>query len=198
MRLPRRVGLVGGIASGKSMAASWFEARGWTLVDADREAHALYAPGTLLRDRLVGEFGPRIASDDGSIDRAALGSIVFGDPARLARLESLVHPALRERVAERISIAESRDERMVLEMALMSRWPEMAARLDVVLGVSAPMEVRLERLCRRNSLDPAEARRRIERQPPQADLLACAAVTLSNEGTREDFLQKLEVTAGWW
>lgn len=182
---PRRIGLVGAIASGKSLAARWFADRGWTVLDADKEAHALYAPGTGMCEVVVAEFGDAVRAADGGIDRARLGGIVFSDPARLNALEAIVHPALRDRLIRRIEDAAARDENIVLEMALLARWPEMVRRLDLVLGISAPVPLRLSRLRERNRLSEAEARLRLERQEPEEVLLSCATDVIVNDGTPE-------------
>lgn len=188
---PRRIGLVGAIASGKSLAARWFADRGWTVLDADKEAHALYAAGTAMCDAVVAEFGASVRAADGGIDRARLGGIVFSDPARLKALEAIVHPALRDHLIRRLEDAEIRDERIVLEMALLARWPEMVRRLDLVLGISAPPSLRVSRLRERNGLSEAEARLRLDRQEPEDALLSCATCVLVNDGTPENLVAAL-------
>lgn len=192
----RRIGLVGGIASGKSLAATWFSARGWTVVDADRVAHGLYAPGTALAEAIVEVFGPVVRAKDGGIDRQALGAIVFGDPARLERLEALVHPVLREFLMERMEQAEASGESLVLEMALLSRWPAMAKRLDEVVGISAPDETRLARLVARNGLSLEAARARMARQGSEEGLLSCATLVVRNDATWEELERRLEERFG--
>lgn len=196
MTAPRRIGLVGAIASGKSLAARWFAGRGWTVLDADREAHALYAAGTRMCEAVVAEFGEIVRSADGGIDRARLGAIVFSDPARLKALEAIVHPALRDHLVRRIDEGEGGDERIVLEMALLARWPEMARRLDMVLGISAPDALRLSRLRERNGLSEAEARLRLERQESEDALLSCATHVIVNVGTEADLATALEECFG--
>lgn len=191
-----RIGLVGGIASGKSRAAAWFARQGWTVVDADRVAHDLYAPGTALAREIVHAFGDSVRASDGGVDRKVLGGFVFADPARMRRLEALVHPALRESLRVRMDRAEETGESLVLEMALLSRWPEMVGRLNEVVGISAPQEVRLERLVARNGLSREAARERMARQGDEAGLLACATVLVRNDGTMEDLEDRLSERFG--
>jgi len=188
----RSVGLVGGIASGKSLASRWFAARGWTVLDADRVAHGLYAPGTGLNDRIVEVFGGAVRSPDGSIDRNALGAIVFADGQKLKQLEALVHPVLREELERDLVARLDRGERVVLEMALLHRWPEMAARLDQVVGISASRELRQERLMARNGLSRDEALARLARQEPEGVLLSCATLVVPNEARSEEMEFALE------
>lgn len=182
----RSVGLVGGIASGKSLASRWFANQGWTVLDADLVAHGLYAPGKALNERIVEVFGGAVRSAEGAIDRKALGGVVFADGQKLKQLEALVHPALREELERDLVARLERGERVVLEMALLHRWPEMVARLDQVVGVSAAQELRLERLMARNGLSRDEALARLARQEPEGVLLSCATLVIPNEGRSEE------------
>ncbi len=116
----------------------------------------------------------------------ALGSIVFSDPEALKRLEALVHPATRERIALRMDEEAARCGKVVLEMTLLYRWPEMASRLDSVVGVRCPDEIRLDRLVARSGLDREEALRRMAAQVPQEQILAPATHVLDNAGTVDD------------
>lgn len=192
----RTVGLVGGIASGKSLAAAWFARRGWTVVDADKVAHGLYAPGTALAHAIVGAFGEVVLAPDGGIDRKTLGAIVFADPVAMERLEALVHPALRGTLMARLDQAEAEGESLVLEMALLSRWPAMARRLDDVVGISAPEETRLARLMARNGLSREAASARMARQGSEEGLLACATLRVLNDGLVEDLEDRLSARFG--
>lgn len=192
----RTVGLVGGIASGKSLAAAWFARQGWTVVDADRVAHGLYAPGSALAQEIVAAFGDAVRAPDGGIDRKALGAIVFADPVAMGRLEAMVHPVLRSTLMERLDQAREQGESLVLEMALLSRWPAMARRLDEVVGISAPEETRLARLLARNGLSAEEGRERLARQGTEAGLLACATLVLGNDTTAEDLERRLSERFG--
>jgi dephospho-CoA kinase len=180
----RAWGLVGAIASGKSTAARWFAERGWQVVDADREAHALYAPGSELVAALADRFGGSILTPEGGVDRPALGRIVFGDPVALRDLDALVHPAARAHIAASLESARSRGD-VVLEMALLHRWPEMVAGLDRVVGISCPEEIRLDRLMSRSGLSRHEASRRLASQEASL-LLSPATVVLENAGTVEE------------
>ncbi len=182
----RSVGLVGGIASGKSLASRWFANQGWTVLDADLIAHGLYAPGTALNECIVEVFGAFVRTSDGAIDRKALGAVVFSDGQKLKQLEALVHPALREELDRDLSSRLERGERVVLEMALLHRWPEMVARLDQVVGISAARELRQERLMARNGLSRAEALTRLNRQESEDVLLSCATLVIPNEGRSEE------------
>lgn len=181
-----RLGLVGGIASGKSTVAGFLRERGWAIVDADKVAHEVYAPGTQTVQAIQSIFGTGVILPDGSVDRKALGAIVFADPAALERLEALVHPATRLLIAQRMDEEAARRGKVVLEMTLLYRWPEMASKLDSVVGVRCPDAIRLDRLMARSGLDREEALRRMSAQAPQERILAPATRVVDNAGTMEE------------
>ncbi|HXP91582.1 MAG TPA: dephospho-CoA kinase [Fibrobacteria bacterium] len=185
------LGIVGAIASGKSTAARWFEARGWAVVDADTEAHALYAPGSELVAALEARFGSGIVRRDGAVDRAALGEIVFADPKALADLDALVHPLARHRIRRAVDSARSTGADVVLEMALLHRWPEMVSSLDRVLGIRCSDPIRLERLAGQRGMTLEQARLRLSAQD-QDLLLSVADVSVPNDGTRRELEERLD------
>jgi dephospho-CoA kinase len=185
------IGIVGAIASGKSTAARWFASRGWTAVDADEEAHALYAPGSELVSALEARFGSGIVRSDGAVDRAALGEIVFADPKALVDLDALVHPLARDRIRRVVESARSSGADVVLEMALLYRWPEMAASMDRIVGIRCSDPIRLERLAARPGMSLEQARRRMLAQD-QDLLLSVADFSITNEGSPSDLEANLE------
>jgi dephospho-CoA kinase len=186
-----RLGLVGGICSGKSTAAAFLGERGWEIVDADKTAHEVYASGTETVEEIRAAFGPQVVLADGSVDRKALGAVVFGNPEALRKLEALVHPATRVLIARRMGEAVARTGRVALEMTLLHRWPEMAARLDQVVGVRCPDEIRLARLMARNDLTREQARARFASQACQEQILSPATAIVENDGTVEDLRRRL-------
>ena len=185
------IGIVGAIASGKSTAARWFASRGWTAVDADEEAHALYAPGSELVSALEARFGSGIVRSDGAVDRAALGEIVFADPKALVDLDALVHPLARDRIRRVVESARSSGADVVLEMALLYRWPEMAASMDRIVGIRCSDPIRLERLAARPGMSLEQARRRMLAQD-QDLLLSVVDFSITNEGSPSDLEANLE------
>lgn len=191
-----RWALVGGICSGKSAAAAVMAARGWEIVDADKVAHEVYAPGTETVDAIREAFGAEMVRSDGSVDRKALGALVFGNPDLLRRLEALVHPATRLLIARRLDEAVARSGRVVLEMTLLHRWPEMAARLDRVVGVRCPDAIRLARLMSRNDLTREQAQARFAAQASQEQILSPATAIVDNDGTVEDLRRRIEAIPG--
>ena len=172
-----RIGLTGGVGSGKSTVASMFVDRGAFVVDADAVAREVVAVGTEGLSALVAEFGEGILAADGSLDRAALAERAFADDAARARLNEITHPRIAARTAELMSRANPgqvvvHDVPLLVELGLMPAY-------DLVVVVDAPDEVRLARLEDRG-MPEAEARRRMAAQCSRADRLAAADVVLDN------------------
>jgi dephospho-CoA kinase len=180
----RIIGLTGGIGSGKSTVAGMLTARGAIVIDADRVAHEVYAPGTEGFDKVVARFGDGVLDDDGAVDRKALGGIVFGDPEALADLNAIIHPLVRKEVARRLlEAARTRpDATIVIEAALMTEtgWTGGAGSLWVV--ITEP-EIALERLMRDRGMSEAEGRLRIGAQATNAARRKNATVVIENDGT---------------
>ena len=188
------IGLCGGIASGKSEVGRLLAARGAHVVDADREAHLAYAPGTAGFDMLVDAFGRGIVGEDGVIDRRKLGDVVFGDADRLRQLTDIVWPLTRQRVESiKREQAASGCQAFVVEAPLLieAGWRDM---VDEVWVVRAPVDVARERLMTRRGLSAADADARIaSRNLDRA--LAAADVIIDNEGGFEELEAKVE--AAW-
>ena len=166
--------LSGGIGSGKSTAAALLAGWGAAIVSADAAGHRVLEPGHPVHDRVAGRW-PQAVAEDGSIDRGRLGSIVFADPAELADLEAITHPAIGEVVAAEIAVR-SEAPLVVVEVPLPGDrfglgWPQVV--------VDAPDEVRIARLAERG-MDPAEAVRRMAAQPARETYLAGADFVLDN------------------
>ncbi len=172
-----RIGLTGGVGSGKSTVASMLLDRGAFVVDADAVAREVVAVGTEGLSALVAEFGEGILATDGSLNRVALAERAFADDAARARLNEITHPRIAARTAELMSRANPgqvvvHDVPLLVELGLMPAY-------DLVVVVDAPDEVRLARLEDRG-MPEAEARRRMAAQCSRADRLAAADVVLDN------------------
>ncbi|HMM94488.1 dephospho-CoA kinase [Phycicoccus sp.] len=178
-----RVGLTGGIGSGKSTAAATLADLGAVVVDADAVAREVVQPGRPALAAIAERFGADLVGDDGALDRAALGRVVFADPAALRDLEAITHPAIWERTAELVAAAPE-EAVVVHDMPLLVE-KGMTGEYHLVLVVGAPEEVRLERLVHDRGMGEDDARARIAAQADDADRRAAADVWLGNEGTRE-------------
>jgi dephospho-CoA kinase len=184
-----RVGLTGGVASGKSSVAAILLDLGVVVVDADALAREVVAPGTPGLRAVVEEFGPEVLGPDGSLDRAALGRIVFHDPARRKSLEAIVHPLVRARAAE-IEAAAPEGALVVQDIPLLVETGQRGL-FDEVLVVDVPVEVQVERAVRDRGWSEHEARSRVSAQAAREDRLAAATYVLDNTGTREDLRQRV-------
>nr|WP_196791558.1 dephospho-CoA kinase [Motilibacter deserti] len=178
-----QVGLTGGIASGKSTASARLAELGALVVDADLLAREAVAPGTPGLAAVVAAFGRSVLAADGSLDRLALGRVVFADAAARERLEAIVHPEVARRRAEAVAAAPAgavvvHDVPLLVEKGL-------TAGLDLVVVVDAPEDVRVRRLVAARGLDEEQARARIAAQATREQRLAAADVVLDGGGPVE-------------
>jgi dephospho-CoA kinase len=179
------VGLTGGIGSGKSTVARMLEARGAIVFDADALARAAVEPGTPGHDQVIERFGATILAPGGAIDREALASVVFADPAARRDLEAIVHPEVRRLFAE--GSERYRDsERIVVFSAPLLVETGMHTAFDVLVLVSASVETQVERLMRERAMGEEPIRARIAAQLPLEEKAAVADVIVDNEGTIDE------------
>lgn len=175
----RRIGLTGGIASGKSTVAKLLAARGAVVVDADAIVRELQRPGGAALEGIVDEFGARMLIEGGELDRAALGSLVFGDKDALSRLNAVVHPLVREEAARRI--AEAPAGAVIVEDIPLLVETGQAGRFDRVVVVQAPRGERLRRMIEDRGMSEADAAARIDAQASDAERAAVATDLLMND-----------------
>ncbi|PWU55698.1 dephospho-CoA kinase [Micromonospora sp. S4605] len=179
-----RVGLTGGIGSGKSAVAARLAERGAVVIDSDRIAREVVAPGTEGLAEIVAAFSERVLDADGALDRAALGAVVFADEAARRRLEAITHPRVRARTAE-LAAAAGPDAIVVNDVPLLVE-VGLAPTYHLVVVVETDVALRLERLARDRGMERAEAERRIAAQADDARRRAAADVLLSNDGSLAD------------
>lgn len=184
-----RVGLTGGIGSGKSTVADELARRGAVIIDADQLAREVVEPGTPGLAQIVARFGNRVLID-GRLDRAALAKIVFADPQVRQELESIIHPAVRRRAAELEAAAPLRS--IVVHVIPLLVETGQAANFDVVVVVDVGSETQLDRLLTRAELSAEEARSRIAAQANRAQRLAAADVVLDNNRSLVELQAQLD------
>jgi dephospho-CoA kinase len=184
-----KIGLTGGIGSGKSTVAALLAARGAQVVDADAIAREVVEPGTPGLAAVVAEFGPGVLTADGALDRPALAALVFGDQAARARLDAVVHPLVRARAAELVAAAPS-DAVVVQDVPLLVETGQ-AGSYDLVLVVETEPGTRVARLERRG-LTADDARARIAAQATDEQRRAVADVVLDNSGTPEQLAAQVD------
>jgi dephospho-CoA kinase len=185
------VGLTGGIGTGKSTVARMLEKRGAVVFDADILARQAVAPGTPGFDQVVERFGPNVLAPGGGLDREALASIVFSDPAARRDLEGIVHPEVRRMFAE--GCEEYRDsDRVVVFSAPLLVETGMHTAFDLLIVVSAPVATQIERLMRDRGMGERDVQARIAAQLPLEAKAEVADVLVDNEGTLEDLERRVE------
>ncbi|MCW2570669.1 MAG: coaE [Frankiales bacterium] len=187
-----RVGLTGGIGSGKSAVSALFVERGAALVDADLNARAVVAKGTPGLAAVVQQFGEDILRADGELDREALGRIVFADPDLLARLNAIVHPLVGEESARQIARAEASGASVLIHDVPLLVENNLQDRYDAVVVVAASPETQVERLTRQRGMSRQDAEARIAAQASLADKVAAATYVISNDGPLEELAPQVD------
>lgn len=185
-----RVGLTGGIGSGKSAVSSMLAGHGAVIVDADRIAREVVAPGTPGLDEVVQAFGDHILDAGGALDRPALGSLVFGDDEMRRRLEQIIHPRVRARAAE-IESAAPQDAVVVHDIPLLVETGQ-GEGFDVVIVVDAPVETQVERLASARAMSTDDARARIAAQATREQRTGVADFVVDNTGSLTDLAAQVD------
>lgn len=192
---PLRIGLTGGIGSGKSLVAKLLRDFGAAVVDADAIAREVVAPGGPAYNGIVEAFGPGVLRADGTIDRAALGARIFADAEARRTLNALTHPHIRRRMAEegvRLSATPGVDV-IVFDIPLLLETTDgRELDLDGTLVVDAADDVRVSRLLVRDGLTEADARRRLAAQIPLSQKVARADWVIDNNGSPDETRRQVE------
>jgi dephospho-CoA kinase len=176
-----RVGLTGGIGAGKSEVSRRLAAQGAVLIDADAIGRQVVAPGTDGLAAVVAEFGDGVLRSDGSLDRERLGEIVFADPARLARLNEIIHPLVGQRMAE-LEKEAGRDAIIVHDVPLIAE-NQLASAYDLIVVVDAAEHTQLDRLIRHRQMSQEQAEARMAAQVSRSQRLAIADLVVDNSSS---------------
>jgi dephospho-CoA kinase len=182
------IGLTGNIGSGKSVVSGMLADLGADVIDADQVARDVLDRGSPELETVLDRFGRGLLRADGTLDRPALGRIVFDDRDALADLESIVHPATRTRIFDRLERSEARVA--VIEAIKLLEGP-LADHVDAVWVVTAPANTRVDRLVRQRGLESADARQRVEAQNPEEEKVRRADVVLRNDGSLEELREQV-------
>ena len=178
-----KLGLTGGIATGKSTVSNHFKELGIPVLDADVIAREVVEPGQPALMDIVAEFGEEMLQPDGTLNRKALGSVVFGNPAKLAKLNQFTHPRVQASMrAQADAYAAAGVPLIVLDIPLLLEGKN-AAGADAVMVVTVPSDVQQERLMARNQLSADEARKRMNSQMPMEEKEKLADYVIDNSGT---------------
>ncbi len=185
-----RVGLTGGVASGKSTVSAMLRDLGAVVIDADQLARDVVARGTPGLAAVVAEFGPEVLTDDGDLDRPAVARIVFADDAARKRLEGIIHPLVFEEVA-RLESDAPEGAVVVHDIPLLAE-SGRADSFDAVVVVDADPEVQVDRMVRDRGWTRDEAAARMSAQASREDRLAIASYVIDNRGPLEDLRRQVE------
>ncbi|SIO85411.1 dephospho-CoA kinase [Nocardiopsis sp. JB363] len=186
-----KVGLTGGIGSGKSAVSAALAGYGAVVVDADAIAREVVEPGTPGLSEIIAEFGEGVLTPDGRLDRPRLGELVFADEARLARLNAIVHPKVGERSGRLMEEAVASDAEVVVYDVPLLVENGLESLYDVVVVVDTPDEVRVERVSGDRGMPREQVRARMAAQADRETRLAAADFVVDNSGTREDLSDRV-------
>lgn len=184
-----RVGLTGGIASGKTAVADIFDSLGAGIVDTDRVAREVVAPGQPGLEAVRGEFGGGVIRASGKLDRRALRKVVFADPQARRRLESLLHPLIRARTMEALEQVRAPYAVAVVPLLVETGFGELVDRVAVV---DCPRAIRLERLRIRDGMDREQAESMLNAQVDRQTRLAAADDVIDNGGSRSSTRRQVQ------
>jgi dephospho-CoA kinase len=185
------VGLTGGIGSGKSTVARLLEKRGAVVFDADLLAREAVEPGTPGHAAVIDRFGADVLAPGGELDREALASIVFADPAARRDLEQIVHPEVRRLFAEGTEAYRDTDRVVVFSAPLLVE-TGMHTAFEILVVVSATVATQIERLMRQRGMSEASIRARIDAQAPLEDKAAAADFLVDNEGSLDELESQVQ------
>ena len=189
-----RVGLTGGVASGKSTVSAILAELGAVVIDADLIAREVVARGTPGLDAVVAEFGPGVLTAGGDLDRPAMGALVFADPSARKRLEAIIHPLVHRRSAE-LEAAADPDAVVVHDIPLLAEVGR-AGQFDAVVVVDVPPDVQVTRMVEDRGWTREDAESRIAAQASRADRLAIATHVIDNTGTLDALRRRVEAVYG--
>ncbi|HEX3613348.1 MAG TPA: dephospho-CoA kinase [Sporichthyaceae bacterium] len=185
-----RIGLTGGIGSGKTTVTDLLAARGAVIVDSDLVAREVVAAGSEGLAAVLAEFGPEILAPDGEMDRAKVAAIVFADPSARARLNAIVHPRVRDRAAALVAAAAPGS--VVVQAIPLLVEVGAAGNFDLVIVVDVDPETAVRRLVSARGMTEADARARIAAQADRAHRLAAADVVVDNTGPPEALREQVD------
>ncbi|MGA1642344.1 MAG: dephospho-CoA kinase [Ilumatobacteraceae bacterium] len=189
------VGLTGGIGSGKSTVSDLLRQRGAIVVDADAITREVQLPGSPVLVELAEAFGDHVIAADGTLDRAAVANVVFGDPESLKRLNAIVHPAVGRLMNDRILEQRATKNVVILDIPLLTENPREGLQGRIVVDV--PVETQVERLVSFRGFTEDDARARIARQASRDERLAGADFVIDNSGAPEDLAEQIDRVWTW-
>ena len=186
---PHIIGLTGGIACGKTTASDFFNEQGIEIVDADLVAREVVAPGEAGLDQIIDAFGRSILNADGTLDRKAMRDLVFADPNQRQKLEAILHPLIRKRLAELLDLCTGHYAIFSVPLLIESGLIKLA---DRVLVIDVEPQVQIDRLLSRDGISLSQAQAMIAAQIPREKRNAAADDIIDNSGSLQQFIDQLE------
>ncbi len=183
------IGLIGGIATGKSLVSQFFKTLGIEVIDADAIARALVRPGESMLSEITAHFGPTILDQKGELNRVAIRKLIFEDSAERKWLEALMHPVIRETI--NIAIEKTESPYCIVAIPLLKRREDYPALQKVIL-VDAPLELELARLMERDHISMELAKTIIASQPSHKERLALADFVILNDADSQSLWEKIQ------
>ncbi len=198
MKVATIIGLTGGIASGKSTVSAFLKEKGYIIIDADLAARMVVEVGQPAYLAIVDAFGKGILQENGQIDRAGLGAIIFNDPTKRNLLNGIVHPAVRSMMlAHKDEAIENGKQTIIMDIPLLFE-SDLTWMVDRTVVVAVEEDVQLDRLMKRNRLSEQEAAARISSQLPLKEKAEKADAVIDNNGSVEDTLKQVEELLATW
>jgi len=191
------IGLTGGIGSGKSTVSALLAEKGAVIIDADAITRELQQPGQAVFDAMVERFGKEILADDGTLDRALVGKIVFNDEVAKKDLEGIVHPAVGAEMLKRMEAESKTDHVVVYDVPLLVESARRAMQFGAVVVVDIDPEIAVRRVVEQRGMDEADVRARIANQASREERLAVADKVIDNSGTRDDLRRQVDEVWLW-
>ena len=187
-----KIGLTGGIGTGKSLVTSFLQEQGANVINADLLGHEAYLPGTVGFEQVVSEFGEDIVGEDGHVDRQKLGPIVFSDPSNMDRLNAIMHPLIKDMIQTQLDDVEGKGQLIAIVEAAVLIEAGWESLFDEVWVVTADEEEIISRLASRNGLSREDSQKRINSQMTSIERSAHGDVIINNTGSVEDLKENVE------
>ena len=187
-----KIGLTGGIGTGKSLVTKFLQEQGANVINADLLGHEAYLPGTVGFEQVVSEFGEDIVGADGHVDRQKLGPIVFSDPSNMDRLNAIMHPLIKDMIQTQLDDVEGKGQLIAIVEAAVLIEAGWESLFDEVWVVTADEEEIISRLASRNGLSREDSQKRINSQMTSIERSAHGDVIINNTGSVEDLKENVE------
>lgn len=187
-----KLGLTGGIATGKTTISNYLKTKGIPVLDADEYARKVVEPGTPGLTDIVNTFGKQVLQSDGSLNRKLLGQIIFNDMTARQKLNGITHPRIQQMMTDKLQkLAKDKTPLVILDIPLLLENHNIAGA-DAIMVVTVPESIQLNRLMQRNNLTKEEAQRRIDAQMPLSEKEKLADFIVDNSGTIANTLTQVD------